>query len=57
MDENSEYIGRATMDNLEYILNNLVPSDEVPQPFPRMNNLFKYATQKQYIVEQNKRDI
>jgi len=55
LDDNSEYIGRATMDNLECVLKASNASDKRICPLPNLGSLQKYFTQEQHIVEQNKR--
>jgi len=56
LDENSEYIGRATMDNLEQLLKDADATDKLIWPLPYFGGLQKYLTQEQHIVEKNKRD-
>jgi len=56
LDENSEYIGRATMDNLEQMLNSKEVKNrtiKLPQYFGKIQN---YVTHQQHIVEDCEQD-
>ena len=56
LDENSEYIGRATMDNLERMLKDPDVTARVDKSFPYFGKLQKYASLQQHIVEQRDED-
>ena len=56
LDENSEYIGRATMDNLERELKNQSPAKRSIKPLLHIGKLQKYVALQHHIVEDSERD-
>ena len=56
LDENSEYIGRATMDNLERMLKDPDIKTKFISFSPSIGKLQKYVTQQQNIIEDKYRD-
>jgi len=56
LDENSEYIGRATMDNLERKLKDSHVKARVIRPLPYFGKLQKYVSLQHHIVENHERD-
>ena len=56
LDENSEYIGRATMDILERKLKSKDIKNEASSAFPYISKLQKYVTLHNHMVEGKERD-
>ena len=56
LDQNSEYIGRATMDNLELKLKDLCTKENNRSAFPYFDKIQKYVTLEHHIVEHKDRD-
>jgi len=53
LDENSEYVGRATMDNLERMLKEMNVSTGPVRTFPYFSKFQKFVAQQHHIVEDN----
>ena len=51
LDENSEYVGRATMDNLEKMLKDGAVADRSITPLPYFGKLQKHITLEHHIIE------
>lgn len=56
LDENSEYIGRATMDNLERMLKDPSVTASFPTPLPYFGKLQKYVSVQHNIVDDKDED-
>jgi radical SAM superfamily enzyme YgiQ (UPF0313 family) len=56
LDENSEYIGRATMDNLERMLKDPKVAARFIRPLPYFGRLQKHLAVQHHIVENNDQD-
>ena len=56
LDENSEYIGRATMDNLERMLKDPEITDKFASHLPYLGGFQKYVSMQYHIVENKDED-
>ncbi|MDH5473263.1 MAG: radical SAM protein [Gammaproteobacteria bacterium] len=56
LDSNSEYIGRATMDNLERMLSEKNMTGITHRSFPYFGKLQKYVTQQHCVIEDRNKD-